>query len=95
MITKLLLQEKVTDINVKLDGLKDELQAGLESLAILAGKVRDGIKEFDLETTDQDEIARINDSIEMYYDDLRYARNSLSSATSAFRLIGQQMERAK
>lgn len=28
MITNLLLQEKIADINVKLDALKDEAQAG-------------------------------------------------------------------
>ncbi|RWZ78524.1 MAG: hypothetical protein EOT05_02105 [Candidatus Microsaccharimonas sossegonensis] len=87
MITKLLLQEKAADINLKLDGLKDEIETHLASLTVFIEKVRAKVNSYDLDVTDQGKIAKINDRFEIYYNNLRHARDGLFLVGATFRRI--------
>lgn len=69
MITKLLLQEKVSDINVKLDVFKSEIETNLTLLTVFIEKVKAKINDYDLEIIDKGDIGKINDRLETYYDD--------------------------
>lgn len=77
MITKLLLQEKVTDINVKLDELQQEAKVSLQSFKDYNERIRLELQHYDLETDDQAEITRINKILDECYEDLRDAKSSL------------------
>ena len=77
MITKLLLQEKITDINAKLDELREEADERLGSFIDYNERIRLELQEYDLETDNPAEIARMNKIIDEYYEDVRGAKDSL------------------
>ncbi|MFZ2125891.1 MAG: hypothetical protein WAV04_00015 [Candidatus Microsaccharimonas sp.] len=77
MITKLLLREKVADIDIKLDELRQEAEARLESFTDYNKRIRLELQKYDLETDDPVEIARMNKIIDECYEDIRGAKDSL------------------
>jgi hypothetical protein len=77
MITKLLLREKVADIDIKLDELRQEAEARLESFTDYNKRIRLELQKYDLETDDPVEIVRMNKIIDECYEDIRGAKDSL------------------
>lgn len=90
MITKLLLQEKITDINAKLDELREEADERLKSFVDFNERIRSELQDYDLETDDPAEITRMNKIIDECYEDVRNAKDSLYVVNLDFRIKSER-----